>query len=281
MAYAHDLLPTRRGEEPPTYGRFADVLSGLTVALIATDADQLETCRVEELVRDVHTRSDGFAEDYDHLPVERNGTFCGFFAVKRAPGKRGRVCDSDAFHPLSSDLLIGADTPILSVLRSTSEMLWEFPRLVVSGSGIVGLLTAEDLLKPPSELVLGALMLELERRMIRRIGIDRSKRTAEHWSAHCSADEHQRWEAAGGGLGLIYYTGFATKLKILKELAILDLSSRERGRLIGLRNALFHIRFPDQYDPGKIRRAIDSVRGALAQLSDVGSPEERISPATL
>ena len=244
-----------------TYGRFADVLSGLTVALIATDADQLETCRVEELVRDVHTRSVGFAEDYDHLPVERNGTFCGFFAMKRAPDNGDRVCDSDAFHPLSSDLLIGADTPILRVLRPTSAMLWEFPRLVVSGSGIVGLLTAEDLLKPPSELVLGALMLELERRMIRKIDM-----STPEWSAHCSADEHKRCEEAGGALGLIYYTEFSTKLRVLKELAALDLSSRERGRLVALRNALFHARFPVQYDPDKVGRAIDSVGRALAQL---------------
>lgn len=255
------------------YEPFAGVISGLTVALIATDVDQLETCRFEERVRDVQVRSSGFADDYDHLPVVSNGTFCGFLAVKQAGDDEDRVRDSGSFLPLSSDLLIGADTPILSVLDPPSGMPWERPRLVVSGSGIVGLVTAEDLLKPPSELVLGALMLEMERRMIRRV--ERTEWHEERWWALCCDDERQNWEHSGRALSLIYYTGFPTKLKILKEMAILELTSRERGRLIGLRNALFHARFPAQYDPDKIQRAIECIHVALAQLGNSG---ERPSP---
>lgn len=254
------------------YEPFASVISGLTVALIATDVDQLETCRFEERVRDVHLRSSGFAEDYDHLPVDSNGTFCGFLAVKQASDDGDRVRDSDGFLPLSSDLLIGADTPILSVLDPPTGMPWERPRLVVSGSGIVGLVTAEDLLKPPSELVLGALMLEIERRMIRRV--ERSEWREARWWALCSDDERENWERSDRALSLIYYTRFPTKLKILKEMAILDLPNRERGRLIGLRNALFHARFPAEYDPDKIQRAIKSTGVALAQLGRPGKGPE-------
>ena len=66
----------------------------------------------------------------------------------------------------------------------------------------------------------------------------------------------------------IYYTRFTTKLKIVKEMAILDLPSQPRGRLVGLRNALFHARFAAEYDPSKIQRAIKSIRVALAQLGE-------------
>ena len=120
------------------YELFADVISSLTVALIATDVDQLETCRFEERVRDVQLRSSGFADDYDHLPVESDGTFCGFLAVKRAGDDQDRVRDSRGFLPLSSDLLIGADTPILSILDPPSGMPWERPRLVYRGPGSLG-----------------------------------------------------------------------------------------------------------------------------------------------
>ena len=205
--------------------------------------------------------------------MESNGTFCGFFAVKQAGDDEDRVRDSGGFLPLSSDLLIGADTPILSVLDPPSGMPWERPRLVVSGSGIVGLVTAEDLLKPPSELVLGALMLEMERRMIRRV--ERTEWREERWRALCSDDERENWKSSRRALPLIYYTGFRTKLNILKEMTILDLTKRERGRLIGLRNALFHARLTAQYDPDKIQRAIECTRVALAQLGEVG---ERPSP---
>lgn len=198
--------------------------------------------------------------------MESNGTFCGFLAVKQASDDGDRVRDSDGFLPLSSDLLIGADTPILSVLDPPSGMPWERPRLVVSGSGIVGLVTAEDLLKPPSELVLGALMLEVERRMIRRV--ERTEWREERWWALCCDAERGSWERARRALSLIYYTRFTTKLKIVKEMAILDLPSQPRGRLVGLRNALFHARFAAEYDPSKIQRAIKSIRVALAQLGE-------------
>lgn len=244
-------------------------MSGLTVELIATDVDQFETCQVDERVRDVQVRSSGFADDYDHLPVESNGTFCGFLAVKKASEDGNRVRDSDGFLPLSSALLIGADTPILSVLEPSSGMRWEHPRLVVSGSGIVGLVTADDLLKPPSELVLGALMLEVERRMIGRV--ERSEWRDERWSALCCNDERENWERTNRALPLIYYTRFPTKLKVLKEMAMLDLTNRERGRLVGLRNALFHARFPAQYNSAKIQRAVASIRTALAQLGSSGN----------
>ena len=116
-------------------------------------------------------------------------------------------------------------------------------------------------------------MLEVERRMIRRV--ERTEWDDERWRALCCDDERQNWERSGRALSLIYYTRFPTKLKILKEMAILDLPNRERGRLIGLRNALFHARFPVQYDQGKIRRAIKSARIALAQLGKSG---ERPTP---
>ena len=116
-------------------------------------------------------------------------------------------------------------------------------------------------------------MLEVERGMIRQV--ERTEGLGGQWRALCSDDERDKWERSGRALSLIYYTGFWTKLKILKEMAILDLSSRQRARLVNLRNALFHARFPAQYDPDKIQRAINCTRVALAQLGKSG---QRPSP---
>ena len=130
-------------------------------------------------------------------------------------------------------------------------------------------------MKPPSELVLGALILEVERRMIRRV--ERTDGSEQRWRALCRDDEREDWERSGRALSLIYYTGFPTKLKILKEMSILDLTNRERGRLVGLRNALFHARFPAEYDPGKIQRVIECTYVALAQLGEPETPSPQAS----
>ena len=137
-----------------------------------------------------------------------------------------RVDASKGFLGLSGESLVTMEKPILEFLSSSDSH--KLPWLVVSGSdapqstdvavrGVAGLVTLVDLLKPPVELVLGALLLELEHRMVQRI-----KRDERHVAAlKHERGYHEKAQQDGSELPLIYYTGLATKLDALRD--ILDL----------------------------------------------------------
>ena len=120
--------------------RLEAALSRLTIGMIATPTGQLQTCRADELVSRVRKRASRFTEDYDHLPVEGGAGFFGFFGLK--PESRGRVARADGFRPLTTAHLAGSERSILDELLSHDYRLG--PRLVVSGAGVVGMLTPDD-----------------------------------------------------------------------------------------------------------------------------------------
>ena len=247
---------------------FEHVLSGLTVRMIMTEEGQLETCRADEPVGSVRERVEELEDDYDHLPVKRDEGYCGFFAVKGACDPEGPVDASGSFFQLSRDSLVSADTPILEFLSSSESQ--QLPWLAVSRCGglhpsdvaadrVAGLVTLVDLLKPPVELVLGALLLELEHRMVQRIHRDELRVPA-------SCTERRYYEDArrdGSELPLIYYTGLPTKLTALSH--ILDLSKTDREDLRVLRNLIFHVRFRAEYRPEKVQHMVGVILGAIGR----------------
>lgn len=260
--------------ETPQYRgwHFEHVLCSLTVDMIMTGKRRLETCRAADSVSSVRERVEELEDDYDHLPVRRDRRYIGFFAVDDASDPEARAGASEGFSRLSRNSLVGADTPILNFLSSPRAP--QLPCLVVSGCDalsssavavdrVAGLVTRVDLLKPPVELVLGALLLELEHRMVQRIHRDKPK-------VQPSPAEHRYYSDArrdGSDLDLVYYTGLPTKLTALNH--VLDLSETDREDMRGLRNDIFHVRFRAEYRPERVQ---DVVRLILRAIGKMGPP---------
>ena len=204
---------TPQGETPLYRGwHFENVLSSLTIQMIMSK--KIETCRAEESTRTVQERAAQLEDDYDHLPVQCDQGFCGFFAVKASCDDDMRVDASKGFFRLPGASLVAAEKPVLEFLSSSGSH--KLPWLVVSGSdalqstdmaarSVVGLVTLVDLLKPPVELVLGALLLELEHRMVQRIERDARRLAARQHERSL----HEKASQDGSELPLIYYTGLA------------------------------------------------------------------------
>lgn len=235
--------------------RFETALSGLTIGAIATPRDQLETCRADELVSRVRKRASRFTEDYDHLPVEDETGFVGFFGLES--GSSGLVATADGFRPLTTADLVGPDRPILGALLSREHLL--APRLVGSGTDVVGLLTPEDYSKPPAVQVLSSLLLELETEMTERI----QGQPPETWLPYCGdPDEVRKRHAdAAGALPLVAYSTFGDKLRILE---LWPRARRYAHPLSDLRDALSQFMGSQHYRPSDIRdraaRILDLLR---------------------
>ena len=152
-------------EERGPHEEFETVQRGLTVEMIATKRCDLETCRRNELVSDVIERMSN-TERYDYLPVTDVGSdgkerIAGLYAVGACTAGEDVSAErvDRRFCPLSEDLLIGAKVSILDYIGDSGK---KPVRLVVSDSGIVGLVTRSDLQKPPARVALFALLTGFE-----------------------------------------------------------------------------------------------------------------------
>lgn len=139
------------------------VEQGLSVRLIATPRDQLETCKAEDNLRAVATRNE--VQRFDFLPVVRAGhggarihgliQMTPFLRGEREP--EGGVCDH--MKPLSEENLISVDAGILTFVRNADTHQC---RLVIAGTEIVGLVSLSDLQRLPVRPVLFMLITHLE-----------------------------------------------------------------------------------------------------------------------
>jgi hypothetical protein len=141
---------------------FETLHSGLTVELISTRRDALKTCALDDLIADVVK---GNTEAYDFLPVatqskEGVSSIVGLFnAAKHSQAPTLPGCVRECHDPLSEALLIGADARILDFIKDADRKPC---RLVVSDSGIVGLVSLSDLQKLPVREVLFAIITGFE-----------------------------------------------------------------------------------------------------------------------
>ena len=168
------------GDEIGSGDIFETLHSGLTVALIATEREELMTCRPNESLSAVVSRS--AEQQYDYLPVidDEGSEIVGLLHitdfVQNSPCigiVRGR------YGPLSEGDLIGADASILDFIKGADS---KPRRLVVSGDKIVGLVTLSDLQKLPVRAALFALITGLEITMYE--AIKQKYPTGEEWKQH-------------------------------------------------------------------------------------------------
>jgi hypothetical protein len=156
-------------EKVTTTGAFETLHSGLTVELISTHRDALKTCALDDVIANVIERN---VEKYDFLPViaQSPGSIASivglFNAAKASQAAMLQGCIGEHYDALSEALLIGADAKILDFIKDADRKPC---RLVVSDSGIVGLVSLSDLQKLPVRAVLFAIITGFEITMMELI----------------------------------------------------------------------------------------------------------------
>ena len=273
----------RQGNERTRAGDTFEILHrGLTVGLISTPRDDLKTCSLDDSIADVilHT-----TENYDYLPVtaEGGGRIVGLFhAVDFTDKSEGRV--REHCRPQSEEHLIGADA---SILDFVTEADCRPCRLVVSGTGIVGLVTLSDLQKLPVRAALFALVTGLEISMSE--AIRRSFRTPCEWLPFLSQGRQEKIQQeihkskdGDGFVDDLLFTQFCDKTRILTKLPCFASRKMELRRglkeIQELRDKLAHA---NKYatTPDMQRKVCAVVRDLLKLRKEIETTILSVSPA--
>ena len=143
----------------------ARVQRSLTVDMIMTPRDDLETCRCDETASTVMVRN---TENFSYLPVvdEKERILGLYWAARWFGGKAPKDPIGDDFVRFSEDIVIGADASIIDFVTTADERQ---TRLVVSGDRVAGLVSLSDLQQLPVRAALFTLITQLEIAMAQRI----------------------------------------------------------------------------------------------------------------
>ncbi|MDE0173059.1 MAG: hypothetical protein OYH76_06450 [Defluviicoccus sp.] len=221
----------------------------LPVRLIATPRSSLRTCRSDADLAEVLANN---VETFDHLPVVRvsedaTETIIGLLdipGVRAATAPRGAV--NGWMHPISENILIGADASILDFVLGADRQRC---RLVVSGSEISGLVSLSDLQKLPVRAALFATITHCEITMAS--AIRREFRDSDAWLDRLSNDRQSkiREEIAtstndDGFVNSLLFTQFGDKVRIIRKSPRFQWSrtkfKKEMGMVEKLRNWIVH-----------------------------------------
>ena len=224
---------------------FESLHSGLTVELISTHRDDLMTCTPDDAISDVIDRN---VESYDFLPVlslvsPNNASIIGLFhAAKFSHAASLEGCIREHYDPLSEEFVIGADARILDFIKDADGKPC---RLVVSNSGIIGLVSLSDLQKLPVRAVLFALITGFEITMMEVI--KRSFQNDEDWLCylnegrrkkikHTIAESHRD----DGFVDALLFTQFCDKVDIIRE--FFDFGAESKPALTSKLNEIQRLR---------------------------------------
>jgi hypothetical protein len=111
----------------------------LPVSLIATDRNDLFTCRPDDDAQNTATSQQ--VADFDYLPVESDGVIVGLFSRKEEYAQ-GTV--REVMRPLCERLLMSADASMLHFLETADERRFMF---LVSENQISGAVSLSDIQK--------------------------------------------------------------------------------------------------------------------------------------
>ena len=183
-------LPETHDDRHP-HDEFDALQRGLTVEMITTRRSDLVTCRKNERIAEVMERMNS-NERYDYLPVTDAGSdgaekIVGLYSARESAAE-GAASERIHEHvcPLSEEFLIGAKTSILDyVIDGHAKPV----RIVVSDSGILGIVTLSDLQKPPARVALFALITGFEITMSEAI---RSRFPCDRWMQCLSDGRRQK-----------------------------------------------------------------------------------------
>lgn len=155
----------------------ANIQRSLTVDLIMTPRDDLQTCRRDETANTVKSRNKG---QFSFLPVvDKTEQFLGLYQADRWFGAEAPNAPiSNDFQRFSEAVVIGADARIIDFVQVAHK---QPARFVVSGDRIEGLVTLSDLQQLPARAALFTLITNLEMAMAQRIEAERWDRDPTSW----------------------------------------------------------------------------------------------------
>jgi CBS domain-containing protein len=221
----------------------------LPVRLIMTPRKNFHTCRHDESLEKVVK---GNTERFDHLPVtrrDRNGKkqIVGLIElINYEIGKCPRDTVNKHMFPLSEEIMTAAETGILDFVRSADTLPC---RLILTSTGIKGLVSISDLQQLPVRSALFALITQVEMTMTKAIKYEFNNSTGwiDRLSQHGreSLDNHtKRARKANNEVDPIHMTFFSDKVDILSASSHFvknrDQFSTELNQLRQLRNKLVH-----------------------------------------
>ena len=238
---------------------FEQLHVGLAVSLISTPKQNFVTCRVDEPMSDVVARN---TEKFDHMPVVdgTTDTIIGVVSLSAyydAPSPAGTVADHMAL--LNEHHLIGANASILSFVQTADARPF---RLVVSDSGIVGLVSLSDIQELPVRACLFSLVTGLEITMSRTI--DATFGPSDAWKKLLNEtrrlklrDEIEQARRSGGIVSELLFTQFADKTTILKKSVFQEHPDRNRTvrQLQDIEELRNHLAHANEYAPDSSRAA--------------------------
>ena len=166
----------------------ARVQRSLTVDMIMTSRDDLETCRCDETPSAVMVRN---TDNFSYLPVvDENGRILGlYWAARWFDRKAPKEPIGDDFMRFSEDIVIGADASIIDFVTTADERQ---TRLVVSGDRVAGLVSLSDLQQLPVRAALFTLITQLEIAMAQRIEEEWRDDNGSGWMELLSGERRKR-----------------------------------------------------------------------------------------
>ena len=218
-------MTTQERQLPSDTSTFESMHRDFTVDRVDTPRDELEYCTQEETIAAVRKRN---TKKYNYLPVKDcHGSIIGLFHALPEACTTKKIVGDD-MDGLSDANLIGADASILDFLKEVDTKPF---RLVVSGSGIHGLMAWSDLQKLPVRTALFGLITGFELTMFEAI---KSKYPAgEDWLAQLTpgrrenvSKEIKKAHKSDSDVDALLYTQFCDKTAILKKCFGLEKSKR-------------------------------------------------------
>ena len=153
------------------------VRRNLTVDLIMTPREDLQTCRRDETASSVKAKNKG---QFSFLPVvdEAEGFLGLYQAYRWFDAEAPNELIGDDFDLFSEAVVIGADASIIDFVQVAHVRP---ARFVVSGDRVEGLVTQSDLQQLPARAAFFSLITNLEMAMARRIEAEWSDRDPRGW----------------------------------------------------------------------------------------------------
>ena len=225
----------------------ARVQRSLTVDMIMTPRDDLETCRCDETAGTVMVRN---TDNFSFLPVvDGKERILGLYHAARWFGEEApQQPISDDFLPFSEDIVIGADASIIDFVTTADERQ---TRLVVSGERVAGLVSLSDLQQLPVRAALFTLITRLEMAMAERIEVEWRDDATTGWLELLSDERRSRIQEAvekakqeNGFVSEIAFSQLPDKAKIITKKRLVSGSASSLARdfeaIRKLRDAIAH-----------------------------------------
>lgn len=251
----------------------------LPVHLIATPRKDFRMCRHDESIEDVLERN---IERFDHFPVIRHGRnhknhIVGLIELTNL--EMGKVYQGKVekyMSPLSEENLIAAETGILDFVKSADTQPC---RLLVTATGIEGLVSISDLQQLPVRAALFALITHVE--MIMAEVIRRQFTTDTAWIDKVQQDARSKLENRikkarknNNEVDPLHMTLFSDKINIILSLVSFskktDTLKNDLNELRDLRNKLAHANeyAADRRSARRICIVVQKAKSCIQQFHD-------------